>query len=211
MSFNLTIHNDLSCINDDDLNLDLGDDDEFIKPQAQIATKTDNNNNKNDHDDDDFQFKIPDPIPQKKKNVENTEETHFQNNLETTLDNLFDNDEEDEEDFLIRTQSFFSSTQSTSDCLPVNFCPPDPDIFIQNPNVVQDSIISTQSAGELMRKPNRTDVTINLDNTIDEFNDFTVWKYSQSDLSKILSSMGLDSDLLKKYTLDYYHKKVRIF
>lgn len=179
--FDSTSRINLSELNEDDLNLDLDDEDDLPKPNP-----TDTNNNKKN------QFKIPE-IP--KPDLNDSILTGHQKNLETTLDDLFDG--EDEEDFLIRAQPMFSSTQSTKSPTDAN-SPKSPSAEI---------IIGTQSAEELLKK-----IPI-LNQTISETSndsDVNIWNQAQLDLGKQLSQIGLDENLLKKYTLDFYFKKVKI-
>ncbi|CAF0974471.1 unnamed protein product [Brachionus calyciflorus] len=201
-AFNLTNSRiDLSQINDDDLNLDLDDDDNeentFKKP---VTIETDKNNNLNENDEDNNLFKIP---KAHKINLDESIVGGFQKNLETTLNDLFENDQdEDEEDFLIRTQPMFSSTQSNSQRV---FSPPSHKESTEKPNEI---IISTQSVGELMmKKTNRLDETILIENLENDKTDFSVWRHAQHDLNQRLPLNGLDTDILKKYTLDFYYKK----
>lgn len=179
--FDSTSRINLSELNEDDLNLDLDDESDIPK-----SNPTDTNNNKSD------QFKIPE-IP--RPDLDDSILTGHQKNNETTLDDLFDG--EDEEDFLIRTQPMFSSTQSTKSPTETN-CSKSPG----------EIIINTQSAEELLKK------TPILNQTISEVgndSDQCIWNQAQLDLAKQLSQIGLDTNLLTKYTLDFYFKKVQNF
>ena len=178
-AFNLTNSRiDLSQINDDDLNLDLDDDDEeemtttTNKLKKPVTIEADKNNNFNENDEDNTLFKIP----KVNNNLDESIVGGFQKNLETTLNDLFENDQdEDEEDFLIRTQPMFSSTQSNSQRV---FSPPEN--HKKSPEKQNEIIISTQSVGELMmKKNNRLDETILVENLENDKTDFSVWKYAQ--------------------------------
>lgn len=129
-----------------------------------------------DDDEDQLLFKIPDPVP-------------------VTL-NTSNGESENDEDFLIRTQPMFSSTQS---------------------NPITPGIISTQSVTELiLKKPTQTTIDLNSsaltaindnDDKSQDLIDKTVWYHAQNDLNSKFISLGLDSDLLKKFTIEFYFKK----
>ncbi|RNA29281.1 hypothetical protein BpHYR1_051640 [Brachionus plicatilis] len=169
--FDSTLHINLSQLNEDDLNLDLDDEDDFKKPSP-----IDSNNNKNS------QPRVPESG---KTDLNESIITGHQKALETTLDDLFQG--EDEEDFLIRTQPMISSTQAT-----------------QSTATSPQLIISTQSAGELLKKVHSINETIS---EASSNSDLTIWHQAQLDLSKRLSHIGMDQNLLNKYTLDFYYKK----
>lgn len=122
---------DLSNLDENDLKLDDLDSDndddavinQFLNETARSAntqnvaekesTKKDSNNNNNnnnnhDDDDDDLLFKVPEPIVtnvNKPKVIDKTVPDHHPNEV------VEDFNEDDEDDFLIKNQSIFCSTQ----------------------------------------------------------------------------------------------------
>lgn len=221
---------DYSNIDENDLCLDDLDEDDLNKNEdKKTPNQTDNNNNKNltEKEEDELLFKIPEPIS---SNLGNSIQK-IDKRLEATLDNIFGADDfddlESEEDFLIRTQPMFSSTQAVKESInPENFnlnesiIPIDINIQItsssrkKSSNDLNNSIITTQSASELLRKKLQVQPTNNLNTSIgtieneSNIDDRTIWNYAQFDLDKKMANLGLDSDLLKKFSLDFYFKKV---
>ena len=193
---NYTI-NGLNELNDDEFNLDLNNNDEddllllkVKEPPSQLTSKSTNN---------------------------------------CQIESNQKNDEEDEEDEIIKSQALFEATNSTSKNV-VNsnnkllsvrskkdnvrkiklFPIINISIFLVYSIKLKEQIkdldcsitMSTQTSLELLAKSNTNKKEI-----IDDENN-VCWDYSLDDLSKRFKNLGLQSDIIVKFKMEYYFKKV---
>jgi hypothetical protein len=224
---------DYSTIDDDDLLFDDLDEDvsysilinssKINNKKTQINEKNEDKNAQDEAKDEEDRllFKIPDMPLSTNKNykfdnsVICTQEMDGldKHKLENTLDSLFgdgdsdNNDEEDEEDFLIRTQPFFTSTQisiSSSQAVKNDEIFKIPDLPSQigvQPEINQNktnsskplsnhnrSIISTQTPNELLHK-SKSDIDNNNNNKKNE---------QQQQTSSLLKKDTIEALITKK-------------
>jgi hypothetical protein len=200
-------------IDDDDLELDL---DQLREIESLSQTKSNKNNKTTslDSSSDDYLFKKPFEVD----TTDNDDKleiglSQMSSNIfeKTSIKDLFDTNNEDEEDEFIKSQPMFSSTQMVtlkSDeqaefKIPL---PPQP----AKSNLNSSVILSTSSIDDLAKKKERElspRVCETSEHALD-LNKGTIWTYATLNLLEEFKNLGFNERFLLKHTIGYYLKKV---
>ena len=176
----------------------------FKKPAIELLSETDRNKNDELNADDDLKvFK------------------KFEPQNQSIFEELFHSDnEEDDEDELLKNQPILSSTQfdsSTQKTLPKksdNFEFKKPSQVFSKINSIQserrfdESVPSQQTFRVTQPVENETESGSRGAALLNILTDNKVWNYALKDLRKEFQLVRLDSQLIQNYTINYYFKKV---
>lgn len=203
-------------IDDDDLELDL-DQLREIENLSQAKSSKNNKTISLDSSSDDYLFKKPFEVD-KTDNDDKLEIglSQISSNIfeKSSLNDLFDNHDEDEEDEFIKSQPMFSSTQMATNKsdeqaefkIPL---PPQPAKYqTSNPN--SSVILSTSSIDDRAKKKER-ELSPRICETSEhslDLNKSTIWTYATTNLFEEFKKLGFNERFLFRHTIGYYLKKV---